>query len=107
MQADCRMFAKIVPDDSVRYEVRPGITGLAQAKGLHDVYCDREIVLQRYRCDAFYVANAGFRLDMYILGKTFVNLLLRLLHFGSAESTAYSSDRISVLRLEKRKAPVR
>jgi putative colanic acid biosynthesis UDP-glucose lipid carrier transferase len=74
MPADCRRFATMVPDDSVRYLVRPGITGLAQARGLHDVFCDREVIQRRYQCDAYYVANAGVRLDLYILARTVVRI---------------------------------
>ena len=75
MPADCRAFEKIVSDGDFRHRVRPGVTGLAQSRGLHDVYCNREIVLQRYRCDAYYVRNAGIGLDLRILGRTMVNLL--------------------------------
>ena len=91
MPVDCRMFAKIVHDDSIRYRVRPGITGLAQAEGLHDVFCDRDIILQRYQCDAFYVAHAGLGLDLYILGRTFIHLLLRPLRAGRSRSPGYDS----------------
>jgi putative colanic acid biosynthesis UDP-glucose lipid carrier transferase len=71
MPADCRSFEKIVANGDYRHRVRPGITGLAQSRGLHDVYCDPRIVLQRYRCDAYYVRNAGVLLDLRILGRTF------------------------------------
>jgi len=106
MPADCRAFEKIVSDGEFRHRVRPGITGLAQSRGLHDGYCDREIVLQRYRCDAYYVLNAGILLDLRILGRTIVNLLPRPLRSSSSGSASSPSDRISVLHLEKRKAPM-
>lgn len=106
MPADCRLFAKMISDDGIRYQVRPGITGLAQARGLHDVYCDREVVLQRYRCDAFYVNHAGLRLDLIILGKTLIQLLLRLLPAGPCQPPVYPSDRITVLHIEKKEAPM-
>jgi putative colanic acid biosysnthesis UDP-glucose lipid carrier transferase len=76
MLADCRRFAELVPDGDFRYRVRPGITGMAQARGLHGaVSKDRQVIVERYQCDALYVRHAGFRMDMRILGKT-VKLLL-------------------------------
>ncbi len=107
MPADCRSFEKIVPDGVFRHQVRPGITGLAQSRGLHDVYCDRAVILQRYRCDSYYVRNAGILLDLRILSRTFFNLLPHLHRWASSGGASYSSDHISVLRLEKRKAPMR
>jgi putative colanic acid biosysnthesis UDP-glucose lipid carrier transferase len=79
MPADCRLFEKVVPDGAFRHSVRPGITGLAQSKGLHGVICDQRIIFERYYWDAFYVDHAGFGLDLRILGRTFVNLLPRLI----------------------------
>jgi putative colanic acid biosysnthesis UDP-glucose lipid carrier transferase len=79
MPADCRSFEKIVPDAAFRHNVRPGITGLAQARGLHDVYAHRTIVLQRYRCDAWYVRNAGIILDLRILWLTFYTYAFRMI----------------------------
>lgn len=106
MPADCRYFERFVPDTAYRHKIRPGITGLAQARGLHDVYADREIVLKRYGCDAYYVRNSGFLLDIQILGRTVLNLL-RLHRLSSSGSVSWPSDHISVLHLEKRKAPMR
>lgn len=78
MPSDCRDFAGIVPDSAFRHRVRPGITGMAQAKGLHGpVMRDRRIIFQRYHWDAFYVNNAGFGLDITILRQTFVLLFSR------------------------------
>ena len=106
MPADCRSFEKIVADVAFRHRVRPGITGLAQSRGLHDGYCDRDIIVKRYRCDAYYVRNAGIWLDLRILWRTFLNLLPRHRRSSSSLSASWPSDHISVLRLEKRKAPM-
>jgi putative colanic acid biosynthesis UDP-glucose lipid carrier transferase len=71
MPADCRRFADMVPDGDLRHRVKPGITGMAQAKGLHGASGkEKRVILQRYRWDAYYVRYAGFRLDMQILGRT-------------------------------------
>ena len=79
MPADCRLFEKTVKDGDRRHSVRPGITGLAQSKGLHGVTCDQQMIFERYYWDAFYVDHAGFGLDLRILGRTFINLLPRLI----------------------------
>ncbi len=78
MPADCRDFAGIVPDAVFRHRVKPGITGLAQAKGLHGpVIRDKLIIFQRYHWDAFYVRHADFQMDIRILRQTFRLLLFR------------------------------
>jgi putative colanic acid biosynthesis UDP-glucose lipid carrier transferase len=76
MPADCRQFAEIVTDSEVRHRVKPGITGMAQAKGLHGTYrTDPRTILQRYHWDAYYVSHADFGLDMSILRRTVMLLL--------------------------------
>jgi putative colanic acid biosynthesis UDP-glucose lipid carrier transferase len=107
MPADCQRFAAIVADVSFRERVKPGITGLAQSKGLHGFVCDRNTLLQRYRWDDYYVRKGNFILDLRILWETFLNLLPPRCPGEDPGSTSAPSDRISVLRLEKRKAPVR
>ncbi len=78
MPSDCRDFAGIVPDSAFRHRVKPGITGMAQAKGLHGpVMRDRRVIFQRYHWDAFYVNNADFGLDMSILRQTFLLIISR------------------------------
>jgi putative colanic acid biosynthesis UDP-glucose lipid carrier transferase len=78
MPSDCRDFAGIVPDSAFRHRVKPGITGMAQAKGLHGpVMRDRRVIFQRYHWDAYYVNNAGFGLDITILRQTFVLIFSR------------------------------
>jgi putative colanic acid biosynthesis UDP-glucose lipid carrier transferase len=104
--SDCRVFGKLVEDPDRRHAVKPGITGMAQAKGLHDGPCDPEVVRQRYYWDNWYVEHAGWLLDLRVLRRTALNLFPR----GSAapsESPFAASDRISVLPLEKRKDRMR
>ena len=71
MLSDCCRFAELVPDADLRHRVRPGITGMAQAKGLHGMVSkEKRVIVQRYQWDAHYIRHAGFRLDMEILGRT-------------------------------------
>ncbi len=107
MPADCQRFAAVISDPTFRDKVKPGITGMAQSKGLHGIVCDRNTLLQRYHWDDYYVRNGSFGLDMQILWNTFVNLLPRRRPGAVPGSSSVPSDHISVLHLEKRKAPVR
>jgi putative colanic acid biosysnthesis UDP-glucose lipid carrier transferase len=78
MPADCRQFAVLVADSDVRHRVKPGITGMAQAKGLHGTHRrDQRIIFQRYHWDAYYVSHWDFGFDMLILGQTIMLLLRR------------------------------
>lgn len=76
MQADCRLFEEMGANSNFRHRVKPGITGMAQAKGLHGTArIDRHIIFQRYHWDAWYIGHANFRLDMTILWNTIILLL--------------------------------
>jgi putative colanic acid biosynthesis UDP-glucose lipid carrier transferase len=71
MPSDCERFAAVLPGDpAIRHRVRPGITGMAQSRGLHGVHCDRPILLQRYYWDAWYVSHAGLGVDLLIIFRT-------------------------------------
>ena len=70
MHADCTAFSLTIPGYKFRNFVKPGITGLAQAKGLHGPAEDSELFRKRFECDAFYVRNAGFELDLNIIHST-------------------------------------
>ncbi|HEY4108863.1 sugar transferase [Puia sp.] len=107
MPSDCHRFAMIIPDPGLREQVKPGITGMAQSKGLHGIVCHRDTLLQRYYWDDHYVRNGSLVLDMKILWSTFLNLLLRRRPDVPRESASAPSDQISVLHLGKRKALVR
>ncbi len=70
-----------------RLDVRPGITGYAQAYGRAGVTLEEKIEM-----DLFYVANQSFLLDMKIIFRTVANILL-----GRAEiyEKRYSRDKES------------
>jgi putative colanic acid biosynthesis UDP-glucose lipid carrier transferase len=70
MPADCQKFSTMIPGHDYRNFVKPGITGLAQVKGLHGPKTDFKTIFWRYQWDAFYVRNADFLLDLRILRRT-------------------------------------
>jgi putative colanic acid biosysnthesis UDP-glucose lipid carrier transferase len=75
MLADCHKFSAMVPDYKIRNFVKPGITGLAQVKGLHGTIADFHTVFSRYQWDAFYVRHAGLMMDLRILRRTIMQFL--------------------------------
>jgi len=107
MPADCLRFAQWVPNAGRREKVKPGITGLAQSRGLHGNVCDRNTLLQRYYWDDHYVQHGNLFMDLGILWSTFLNLLPRRRYDSARGSSSAPSNRISVLHLEKRKAQMR
>jgi lipopolysaccharide/colanic/teichoic acid biosynthesis glycosyltransferase len=75
MLSDCHTFSEIVPDHTIRNIVKPGITGLAQVKGLHGNITDLQTIFSRYQWDAFYVRHGGFMMDLRILRRTIMLFL--------------------------------
>ncbi|HEY6899964.1 MAG TPA: sugar transferase [Puia sp.] len=67
MVADSQEFSRLVPNHPVRNYVKPGITGMAQVKGLHGPLIDRATIFSRYHWDVFYIRNASFLLDIRII----------------------------------------
>ncbi|MGV3276376.1 sugar transferase [Staphylococcus hyicus] len=53
-----------------RHDVKPGITGWAQINGRNTISWD-----QKFRLDVWYVENQSFKLDLYILYKTFQKVI--------------------------------
>ncbi|WP_316961267.1 sugar transferase [Staphylococcus agnetis] len=53
-----------------RHDVKPGITGWAQINGRNTISWD-----QKFKLDVWYVENQSFKLDLYILYKTFLKVL--------------------------------
>ena len=57
-----------------RHNVKPGITGWAQINGRNAISWDA-----KFKLDVWYVENQSFKLDMYIIYKTIVNTLQKIL----------------------------
>lgn len=69
-------FAKISGDYRIRSLIKPGITGLAQVKGLRGVTDTHEDVRLRTRADLFYLEHWSVWLDLVIIVRTAMQLLL-------------------------------
>jgi lipopolysaccharide/colanic/teichoic acid biosynthesis glycosyltransferase len=80
------------PRERLRFEVRPGITGLAQVSGRNCVGWD-----QRLELDARYVENLSLRQDLWILGRTVRAVLRR-------EGAAADADQVETCLDEERRA---
>lgn len=59
----------------LRHYVSPGITGLAQAKGLRGEIQANEDIVNRIRYDVFYIENWSILLDIKIMIQTAINLV--------------------------------
>ena len=70
MHADCNEFSKFIKGYKFRTFMKPGITGLAQAKGFHGPVIDNEHFQKRFQLDAFYIRNASLKLDARIIHAT-------------------------------------
>ena len=70
MHADCNQFSTLIRGYKFRSLVKPGITGLAQAKGFHGPITYEEQFQKRFQWDAFYVRNASLELDLKIIQAT-------------------------------------
>ena len=70
MLKDTEYFSGVVKNYSTRHLLRPGITGIAQIKGYRGFSESPESIYRRYRWDAYYVRNSGWRLDTMILRQT-------------------------------------
>ncbi|KPM30959.1 Glycosyltransferase [Croceitalea dokdonensis DOKDO 023] len=59
----------------LRHHVKPGITGLAQAKGYRGEILANEEIVNRTRYDVFYIENWSMLLDMKIIIQTVLNVI--------------------------------
>jgi len=64
-----RHYAPNIPDLHKRYEVLPGITGMAQLKGYRG-YVDVDIMREKISFDLFYIHNQSVLLDARIVVAT-------------------------------------
>lgn len=71
-------FSLLLPDYAQRHQVRPGITGLAQAQGFYGETTGYFSIAGRTRLDLFYVRKLSARLDFAILGKTLLVVPFRI-----------------------------
>ncbi|CAI8344219.1 MAG: UDP-glucose:undecaprenyl-phosphate glucose-1-phosphate transferase [Owenweeksia sp. TMED14] len=69
MLADHDVYTKAIKDYGIRHWVRPGITGLAQARGLTGSK-NMELMGERIRTDIYYIENWSFILDLKIIVAT-------------------------------------
>jgi lipopolysaccharide/colanic/teichoic acid biosynthesis glycosyltransferase len=67
MRAAGMDFGAGVPGYELRHVVKPGITGLAQARGWRGEIACLGDARMRVACDLMYVRNASLQLDVYIL----------------------------------------
>jgi putative colanic acid biosysnthesis UDP-glucose lipid carrier transferase len=69
-------YRKVIPGYMMRHKVRPGITGLAQVRGLRGETDTLEKMRARIECDLEYLRNWSLSMDLAIAFKT-VALVLR------------------------------
>lgn len=64
-------YARMVADYSLRYSVKPGITGWAQVNGFRGPVSTPEMIRKRVEYDLWYINNWSIGLDVKIMAKTF------------------------------------
>lgn len=72
-----REFAEKIENFMFRHMVKPGITGLAQAKGYRGEINDSFDMNARLRYDLFYIKNWSFLFDIKIILWTFQSLIFK------------------------------
>ncbi len=75
MLSHTRMYSKLISPFMVRHWVKPGITGLAQAKGFRGETKEVRQMYQRVRMDVFYIQNWSFWFDLKIVFMTAWNMI--------------------------------
>lgn len=70
-----RLYSKIITPFMIRHWVKPGITGLAQAKGLRGETKEISQMYGRVKMDVHYIQNWSFLLDLKIVFMTVWNML--------------------------------
>ncbi|MCA1751849.1 MAG: undecaprenyl-phosphate glucose phosphotransferase [Cryomorphaceae bacterium] len=75
MLSHTRIYSKLISPFMVRHWVKPGITGLAQAKGYRGETTEVRQMYQRVRMDVFYIQNWSFTFDIKIVLMTIWNMI--------------------------------
>ena len=65
-------LSRYSPEQAIRHNVKPGITGWAQVNGRNAISWE-----QKFEYDSEYVKNQSFLLDIKILFMTFINVINR------------------------------
>ncbi len=68
-------YSKLIANYMLRHLIKPGVTGLAQAKGYRGETSDKFSMRNRVRVDILYIERWTFILDLKIIGLTLVNML--------------------------------
>ena len=68
-------YSKIVEKFMARHFVKPGITGLAQAKGFRGETKEVELMKSRVKLDRFYVENWSLNFDIKIIILTIISMI--------------------------------
>ncbi|WP_083637360.1 sugar transferase [Pararhizobium arenae] len=75
MLAAGRNYSDLVQGYEYRHLMRPGLTGLAQARGLRGPTTHRWLAIRRIVCDVEYIRNFSLMLDIKIMIRTAINEL--------------------------------
>lgn len=70
MKSDDDHFGQVINNYKLRYNAKPGITGMAQVKGYRGPTVSFHSIFHRYQWDAFYIRNACPYLDFKIIRLT-------------------------------------
>lgn len=76
-QAEGDLFWEIMPDYWSRHAIKPGVTGLAQVRGLRGTTETREQLIRRVEADLEYISTWSLWLDIKILLRTLFVIMHR------------------------------
>jgi len=68
-------YSKTISNYMLRHLIKPGVTGLAQAKGYRGQTDDDYSMKNRVRVDILYIERWSFLLDMKVIGLTILNMV--------------------------------
>ncbi|WP_426128169.1 sugar transferase [Pararhizobium sp. PWRC1-1] len=75
MQVGGQRYAELVEGYEYRHLMRPGLTGLTQARHLHGLAGHRWMVIRRIVCDVNYIRNFSLIMDVKIVSRNILNAL--------------------------------
>jgi len=75
MLAHTAAYRQLIDEFMVRHLIRPGITGLAQVRGLRGETTDPQRMRDRVKADVYYVENWSLLLDLKIIAETIWNMI--------------------------------